>query len=81
MKVFQTLLSAVASIGPGNSRIGEILQAQVLFLASSTNGSCSSLNAFLSEVNAQTGKKIDPQTAQQLLQEAGALESVSGCSS
>jgi hypothetical protein len=32
-------------------------------------------------VNAQAGKQIDPQTAQQLLQEAGTLEGVIGCSS
>jgi hypothetical protein len=75
------LLSTVAGIGPGNSLMGKIQQALVLFLASNTSGSCSSLNAFVNEVNAQAGKKIDPQTAQQLLQEAGALEGVIGCSS
>lgn len=79
--LFQTLLSAVAVLGPGNNLIADIQQALVLFLASNTSGSCSSLNAFLNEVNAQAGKKIDPQTAQQLLQEAGALEGVIGCSS
>jgi hypothetical protein len=79
--LFQTLLSTVAGIGLGNNLIGEIQQALVLFLASNTSGSCSSLNAFLNEVNAQAGKRIDPQTAQQLLQEVGALEGVIGCSS
>ena len=79
--LFQTLLSAVVGIGPGNGLISEIQQALVLFLAGNTSGSCSSVNAFLSEVNAQAGKQIDPQTAQQLLQEAGALEGVIGCSS
>jgi probable HAF family extracellular repeat protein len=78
--LFQTLLSAVAGLGPGNSLTGKIQQALVLFLAGNTSGSCSRVNAFLNEVNAQTGKKIDPQTAQQLLQEAGALEGVIGCS-
>jgi probable HAF family extracellular repeat protein len=79
--LFQTLLSTVASLGPGNGLIGEIQQALVLFLASNTSGSCSSLSAFSNGVNAQSGNKIDPQTAQQLLQEAGALEGVIGCSS
>jgi probable HAF family extracellular repeat protein len=79
--LFQTLLSSVAGIGPGNSLIGKVQQALVLFLVSNTSGSCSSLNAFLNEVNAQTGKQINPQTAQQLLQEAGTLEGVIGCSS
>jgi probable HAF family extracellular repeat protein len=79
--LFQTLLSAVVGIGPGNSLIGKIQQALVLFLVGNTSGSCSSVNAFLSEVNAQAGKQIDPQTAQQLLQEAGTLEGVIGCSS
>jgi probable HAF family extracellular repeat protein len=79
--LFQTLLSAVAGVGPGNSLVGKVQQALVLFLAGNTSGSCSKLNAFLNEVNAQTGKKVDPQTAQQLLQEADALEGVIGCSS
>jgi probable HAF family extracellular repeat protein len=79
--LFQTLLSTVAGIGPGNGLLGDIQQALVLFLISDTSGSCSNLNAFLNGVNAQAGQKIDPQTAQQLLQEAGALEGVIGCSS
>jgi len=78
--LFQTLLTAVAGVGPGHSLTAKVERALVLFRAGNTRGSCSTLNAFVNEVNAQTGKKVDLQTAQRLLQDVGALDSALGCS-
>ncbi len=80
-ELFQTLLSSVAGIGPGNSLTGKVQQAMLLFSVGNTNGSCSGLNALLNEVSAQTGKKITPPTALQLQQETDALQGVIGCPS
>ena len=59
-----------------NSSLQDVLNALGL---NDTAGACSALQAFLSKVRAQTGKKLTPAQAQELTSEANALQAQLGC--
>jgi probable HAF family extracellular repeat protein len=78
--LFQDLIASVVGIGPGKSLANKAQQALSAYLAGDTHKSCSRLDGFAHEVEAQDGKKIEHQTALSLLQQSDALRSVLGCS-
>lgn len=79
--LFQALLTSVIGVGPGQSLESKIQEALLAYLAGNTQSSCSGLNAFQHEVNAQDGKKIEHATALELIQQAVGLTTAIGCSS
>lgn len=78
-QLFQALVTAVAGVGPGGSLLAKVESALTKYLVGDIRGSCFSLGALINEVDAQTGKKIDPQIAAQLLQDTNALQAAMGC--
>ena len=76
---FQDLLALVAGVGPGKSLEKKLHKAFVYYLANDNSASCSALSGFLHEVDAQDGKKIDPQTALSILAQTDALRGTIGC--
>jgi probable HAF family extracellular repeat protein len=77
--LFESLIDSVAGIGPGKSLQNKLEKALAQYLAHDQKGTCSSLNGFVHEVNAQDGKKIEPSMAAQLIRQAGSISSVIGC--
>jgi probable HAF family extracellular repeat protein len=77
--IFQKLLILVQGIGPGNSLVHEVLDAQAHYLAQDVAGSCSILNAFTGEVVAQSGKHLDFLTATVLTAETAVVRLAIGC--
>jgi hypothetical protein len=73
------LSAAVAGVGPGKSLANKLSDAQAALSAGDVAGTCSILGSFVSEVNAQTGKKISPATAASLIADATRIETVLGC--
>jgi hypothetical protein len=57
------LLALVTNVGPGNSLRAKVLSAQAAFAAGNSASCARSLQDLLSEVRAQTGKKISAQQA------------------
>jgi probable HAF family extracellular repeat protein len=77
--LFEDLIASVAGIGPGKSLENKLQQALAFYITGDTKASCSRLSAFTHEVSAQDGKKIEHQTAVQLIQQVGAINGVIGC--
>jgi hypothetical protein len=63
----QQLAAAVAGVGPGNSLPAKIQQAETYLAAGDIADLKGVLNAFINEVQAQSGKKIPPAQAAQLI--------------
>src|SRR5262249_1807276 len=65
--------------GTGNSLVAKLQATNQALSAGNTSQACSTLQAFLNEVNAQSGKHLTSAQAQQLLSAAGRIRSVLSC--
>ena len=73
------LAGAVAGVGPGESLASKVAEIQGYVAASDTAEACSTLGAFINEVNAQTGKKISTAQAASFITQAQDIEAALGC--
>jgi hypothetical protein len=73
------LLTASTNIGPGRSLADKVKQIQGDVAANDTADACGGLNALISQVNAQIGKKIGTAQAASLITEARSIRSIVGC--
>lgn len=69
----EELSDLVLGIGPGSSLADKIAAAQAYFDASDIESACGILNAFLNQVSAQSGKKLDAELASQFMADANAI--------
>lgn len=74
------MLDAVEAIGPGESFTEKVSKAQEALATGNVAGTCQSLKAFVNQVNAQSGKKIDVSAASALVADAARIRAVLGCS-
>jgi surface antigen len=72
------LYQAVQGVGPGDSLSSKIQQAESYLAAGDIIDATSTLDAFINEVTAQTGKKIPASTAAQLIADARRIQAVLG---
>ncbi len=75
----QSLLAAVANVGPGNSLASKVESALASVASGNLGAACNKLNALLNEVQAQTGKKITPAMAAQITASVNQIRAVIGC--
>jgi hypothetical protein len=73
------LSGAVANVGPGTSLADNVSQAQTYLSANDVADACSSLNALIKEVKAQSGITVPPSQATTLIGTAQRIEAVLGC--
>jgi len=73
------LLTEVKGVGPGKSLANKVALAQDYFAVSDIPATCTVLSGFVSEVRAQSGKKISPQLAAKLIANAQLGEAEIGC--
>jgi len=73
------LLTKVKGVGPGKSLANQIMFAQTYYAVPDIHATCSTLTGFLSEVKAQSGKKVSTPTADQLLATAQSIETAIQC--
>jgi len=73
------LLTAVTGVGPGTSFAHKVSQAQAYLTANDVADACSTLNAFIKEVKAQSGITLLPSQAATLIATAQRIETVLGC--
>lgn len=74
------LHQAVQGVGPGQSLSSEVQQAESYLAAGDITDASSTLDAFINEVTAQTGKKIPAQQASQLIADARRIQAAMGAS-
>ncbi len=77
--VFQTLLSTVLGIGPGNSFTGKATNARAAYVRGDIRSACNILDALQNQIAAQTGKKISVAQAAQLNAEVLDVKNDIGC--
>jgi len=77
--LFDALQAAVTGVGPGHSLADKVALAKSYFDAGDIANSCATLNGFINEVKAQTGKKITPAQAADFIAKAQAIEALIGC--
>jgi hypothetical protein len=70
---------AVAGVGPGRSLAAKVTAIEGYVAANDTAHACDALGAFVSEVNAQTGKKISTAQAASFILQAQDVEAALGC--
>jgi hypothetical protein len=73
------LVTKVKGVGPGKSLEHTVMFAQTYFAVHDVQATCAMLTGFVSEVRAQSGKKINKLTASQLLGTTQAIETAIGC--
>ena len=73
------LLAMVQGVGPGTSFNDKVKTIQAYIAANDVAHACSALSDFVSQVKAQSGKKITTAQANDLLHEAGRLAASLGC--
>jgi len=73
------LYKAVVGVGPGTSLADKVKQAQNYLAANDKADTCSTLNAFINQVKAQSGKSIATATANTLIAEAAQIKTLLGC--
>ena len=73
------LAAAVVGVGPGKSLAAKVNAIEDSLAANDTADACATLNDFINEVNAQTGKKIRPAFAASLISQARNIEAAIGC--
>lgn len=66
-------------IGVEDSLLAKLTGAQRDLAAGNTDGACAKLAAFIHQVSAQSGKKIDADDAEELIAEAQAVRESLGC--
>jgi hypothetical protein len=74
------LLAAVEGVGPGSSLPNKVTAIQSSVASGQTDESCGELAAFVSEVRAQSGKKIVTTRASRLIAYGQRILAVLGCS-
>ena len=76
------LIAVVASLPapPGGSLGAKLQQILATLTSGDTAGACTTLKAFVNEVNGQTGKSISAADAAKLIQAAETIETSIGCS-
>jgi hypothetical protein len=70
---------SVSGVGPGTSLADKVTRAQAYLAANDTADACAVLDAFNSEVNAQTGKSIPNAVANSLIDSSNRIRAVLGC--
>ncbi|MDQ6760471.1 MAG: HYR domain-containing protein, partial [Acidobacteriota bacterium] len=75
----QDLLIAVTDQGPGKSLASKVQEALNAVQSGKTSEACSILSDFMSEVKAQSGKKLTNAQATSFLTDAARIRSVLGC--
>jgi probable HAF family extracellular repeat protein len=73
------LRSAVEGLGPGKSLADKVQAAQAAYSARDESRTCEILNAFVNQVNAQSGKSIAQTSASGLIVDALRIRAVLGC--
>jgi hypothetical protein len=73
------LHAALIGVGPGTSLVDKVSQAQTQLANNHVAGTCTTLTAFMNEVNAQSGKKIPSATADTLISDAQQIKTALGC--
>jgi virginiamycin B lyase len=73
------LADAVAGVGPGKSLAAKAAAIEGAVEANDTAEACATLNDFINEVNAQTGKKISTALAASLIAQAHGIRAALGC--
>ena len=73
------LADAVAGVGPGKSLAAKVAAIEDALGANDTAEACATLNAFINEVDAQTGKKISTAVAASLIAQANGIRAALGC--
>jgi HYR domain len=70
---------AVTGVGPGTSLADKVSQAQTFLAASNVAGACTTLDAFIHEVKAQSGTSLSTDKADTLTATAQRIEIVLSC--
>ena len=73
------LLNSVQGVGPGNSLTAKVEAIQQHLANGNINAACGQLQAFINEVNAQSGKSIPVSTAAALVAAAMAIQTLLSC--
>jgi hypothetical protein len=76
---FSDLLTNSQGVGPGTSLADKVTAAQSEFQSGEVANACGTLGAYINQVKAQTGKKINPTTAQSLITEAQQVQAAIPC--
>jgi Ice-binding-like len=66
-------------LGPGTSLVDKLQAVQTAIAANDTSGACGTLQAFIHEVQAQSGKHLTSDQAAQLITAANRIRAVLGC--
>ena len=77
--LLEDLGTAVTGVGPGNSLADKIELAQAYLAVPDVQSTCAVLNAFLNQVRAQRDKKLAPEVADQLTEDALVIMNLIGC--
>lgn len=73
------LLTDVTGVGPGSSLAAKMGQIQAYVTANDTANACSKLNAFINQVEAQTGKALTLTQAASFIAQANDIKTTLGC--
>jgi outer membrane protein assembly factor BamB len=73
------LAQAVVGVGPGTSLVDKVRQAQTYLHQQDVADTCATLQQFIDQVRAQSGKSIPPATASALIGDATRIKAVLGC--
>jgi hypothetical protein len=76
---FAGLLADSQGVGTGTSLADKVTTAESFYNAGDTADACGTLDAYIHEVNAQTGKSITSTEATQLIDEVNSLKTAIGC--
>jgi len=73
------LAQAVLDVGPGTSLAAKVKQAQTYLAQHDVANACATLDTFIAQVRAQSGKSIPAATASALVADATRIKAVLGC--
>jgi hypothetical protein len=73
------LKSDVTGVGPGASLVSKVQDATTYAAAGDKADACQTLDAFIQEVRAQSGKKLTAAQAAQFIAEAQRIKLALGC--
>jgi hypothetical protein len=76
---FAGLLADSQGVGTGTSLADKVTAAESFYNAGDTADACGTLDAYIHEVNAQTGKSITSADATQLIDEVNSVKAAIGC--
>jgi hypothetical protein len=75
----ENLLEGVTALGPGGSLATKVMLARTYYAVSDIASTCSVLSDLIHQVSAQTGKKIDVLTANEVIADARAVMVAMNC--